>query len=390
MNTAGLQSATKRTGGYAFWCNAAGVTYFWRKNLTSTTRVAYRVYVYCDTRPAAGTRGQLVSNLVSSPASSHGDIQIDENGVMYAAFWTSAGVLEGTESTGPTLALNTWTRLDVLVDVSANPNTIDWKVDGTAQTQASFAQAATSSTNINTGQVNTTATYSVYFDDLIVGNAVADFPFGAGHVVMILPGGDGTHSFTLGDFKYGDGGTNIAVAATDANTMVDDAVPWVTARSTTDNIYQAVVRTTGYIEIKPATGVAEAGTANGVNAYLSYSSTAAQANRGACIIRNSAGTAVEMWGDLPVAQGGNGAATDDYSMTANTFKFAIPTVPAAGWTATEIEALRWRVGGSGDVTPFPTWQALMLEVDYPDAAAADLPARPIRTIQQAVARAATI
>ena len=69
--------------------------------------------------------------------------------------------------------------------------------------------------------------------------------------------------------------------------------------------------------------------------------------------------------------GTTGGAGADFSEITNFFKAAIVTPPAAGWTAAEVNALRWRFGGctSVDVSPIPTCQALMLEVDWSAAPA---------------------
>jgi hypothetical protein len=142
--------------------------------------------------------------------------------------------------------------------------------------------------------------------------------------------------------------------------MVDDAVPWTTTRSTTDNITQRVIRSTGYVEIKPATTALSGETANDVRALAAYSSTASTANLAGMNIRNSLPTQDDIWGII-------GGTLQDHSETTNFFKAKIATKPAGLWTKTEIEALRWRVGGASDITPVPTWQFLMLEVDYPVA-----------------------
>ena len=93
---------------------------------------------------------------------------------------------------------------------------------------------------------------------------------------------------------------------------------------------------------------------------MSYISTATAANLAACDVRNSAGSVTELWG----LTGGVGK---DYSETTSQFKGAIVTRPAAGWTAAEINAIRFRFGGcvSADINPVPACQALMLEIDWP-------------------------
>jgi hypothetical protein len=260
-----------------------------------------------------------------------------------------------------------WYRIDMKVDMNNNPLLGNMQVDGRILPQISSATAAGTVSTLGIGTIVTTQpAHTYYIDDIAVSATAADYPLGAGHVTLVLPGSDGTHSFTAGDFKYGDAGTNIATTATDVNTMLDDAVPWTATRSTTDNVAQIVLRTTAYVEVAPA-AFPDKEVANGVQARLAYSSTTTTANAGACIVRTSAGFSVALFGDLPAGQGGGGGATADYSESTNFFTRKMVTKPAAGWTPTEINAIRFRMGGSGDVTPAgPTWQALMLEVDVPE------------------------
>jgi hypothetical protein len=79
-------------------------------------------------------------------------------------------------------------------------------------------------------------------------------------------------------------------------------------------------------------------------------------------VRNSAGSVTELWG----LTNGVGQA---YNIVANQFKAAMVTVPAAGWTTSEVNAVLFRFGGctSADISPVPTAQAMMLEVDWPPA-----------------------
>jgi hypothetical protein len=48
-----------------------------------------------------------------------------------------------------------------------------------------------------------------------------------------------------------------------------------------------------------------------------------------------------------------------------TWQHALLTPSAAGWTPTEVNALKARVGYSTDVAPLPDWDAVMVEADYP-------------------------
>lgn len=224
----------------------------------------------------------------------------------------------------------------------------------------------------------TEAATVVDYDDILVGISAtttqADGFWGDGAVEGYRPASDGTHSFTTGDFSIGDAGATQAPTWTTAWQNVDDD-PWASARSTTDAIGQRVIRTTGYVEVKPQQKSTHTGRhANLVLSHMLYSSSATQANTAATIIRSpSAATPPDfdnimaMWGDLPQAQGGNGGALADYSESANFSKtVAFDTTAGGGvWDDAFVNGITWRFGGSNDISPVPTLQAVMLEVDWP-------------------------
>ena len=271
----------------------------------------------------------------------------------------------GSIVTGPGVNDGAWHVLEMQFD-SGVAGTLDWRVDGVPQTQATGSTTSSNIASWRCGSLRTTTAGTIVVDDWINGfwTSTSDW-YGDGKGVSLLPGSDGTHSFTANDFSTGETGTQRASSYTDFYTMVDDAPPWSVTRSTTDNIAQRVVRTTGYVEIKPATASSSEPAANAVRALMSYSSAATQANTMGAIVRNSAGTANVLWGDLPTAQGGNNGALADYSENSNFFKSITVTKPAGTWTNTEIDAIRWRIGGADDISPVPTVQNLMLEIDYP-------------------------
>jgi hypothetical protein len=233
-----------------------------------------------------------------------------------------------------------------------------------AQTRATVAKTAGTITMAELGTHSTNhGAWTANFDDLIVGTwtvAGTDW-WGDGKVLGQLAGSDGTHA-TVADFSPGDAGTIYSGTVTNANTMVDDPPAtggWTNTRSTTDSIGMRVANTAAYMEIAPAV-TAQAGQANAVRAIMSYSSSTTLANAAGCVARNSAGAVTALLGTV-------GGTLASYAVTANNFAGGLLTKPAAGWTAAEVNAVRWRFGGgtSSDISPVPTVQALMLEADWP-------------------------
>jgi hypothetical protein len=228
--------------------------------------------------------------------------------------------------------------------------------------------------------------YTANFDDVIYGTwttASTDFITNA-QVIGYAPGSDGTHN-TAGGNTFIDGDTattpNFTNSTTDAWTRVDD-LPWSTTRRTTGNISAETHVAGDYMEFKPVPALDNLQKAYIVVAELAYSSVTALANLAATAVRNSAGTQVDIFGTI----NGTGA---DYSETTNFFKGVVVTEPAAGWTKSEIDAIRWRIGlpsGAGDVSPRPTWQGLLIQVAYPVGGPPRYDAPMIRPFQEMLRR----
>lgn len=337
-----------------------------QKNLTSHTNQVGRVAIRISAVPSVEATIMEVGDQAATVT--YHQFAIKTDGTLRATWFNGTSVVSVD---GPVLSVNTWYLLEWHFDGdSTTERRTEWRVNGVAQTTATCTPSTAVTAGYNQTRVGSAAgnahagNYTLFADDWIVSTTPADYPIGDGKVIALRPASDGTHSFTDNDFSTGDAGTQRAASYTDFYLMVDDV--FATTRSTTDNIAQRVIRSTGYVEINPA-DTPESGTANGVRALLEYSSSGTQANRMACIVRTSAGFAGVLWGDLPVAQGGNGGATSDYSESDNFCKSVVVTKPGAGWTPSEVNQIHWRLGGSGDVTPVPTVQALMLEIDYPAA-----------------------
>ena len=321
---------------------------------TTPTKLVVRFGVKVTARPASGTvqLASVYDGLATVP---------------WILSISSAGVLSmllngGTAQTGPTIDTTNWHLIELQFDSTAK--TMDWKVDGVLQTRATSTGTVNAGAEFYLGtRVSNQPAYNADFDDVIIGiwTVAATDWYDDGKVLRQLAGSDGTHA-TITSLSPGDAATAYSGTVTTAYTMVDD-VPgggaWTNSRTTTDNLALRTATVGAYAEIKPAT-TAETRSANAVKAIMSYSSSATQANLAACDVRNSAGAVKELWG----LTGGVG---QDYSETTNFFKSAIVTAPAAGWTAAEVNAIRFRFGGctSADISPVPTVQGLMLEVDWP-------------------------
>lgn len=160
-------------------------------------------------------------------------------------------------ATGVVVTTGVWYRIDVRVDVSANPWLVDVQVDGVATTQHTVATSpGLTSLTLCTTVVGTA---DMFFDDVLVSNTFADYPLGAGYVNHFVPTADGTHNVAgAADFRRGDTTTDILNSTTNAYLLVDDVPLDDTTPDADDHIrIVAPANNTDYVELVfgPAPGI---------------------------------------------------------------------------------------------------------------------------------------
>jgi hypothetical protein len=347
-----INSDTPRSGSYYLRCSPSGaaVANVQTNSVNGQSRPVIRFALRANTLPTSGQSGGVA--VLGTASGLYPGIRVSSAGVL--TLTNNAGTVIVT---GPTLTAGVWYVVEWGLNMSANPWGYGLKVNGTLYA-ATEAVAATTAATLWIGDGWPLNACVLDYDDVIVGGSNdgnSNDWFGVGRVLGLVAGVDGTHTFTTTQASEGDGtSTYITVDTHDAYLMVDDAPPWSTSRSASDNIGQRA-SSANYAEIGPA--ATSEGGANGVRALISYSSSTTSTNNAACIARNSAGAATTLRGDWTTRAG--------YNVTSNNFAGGMVTKPAAGWTADEISAVRIRFGNSNDASPVPTVQAFMLEVDIP-------------------------
>jgi hypothetical protein len=99
--------------------------------------------------------------------------------------------INNTAVSGPTLNLSQWYRIDARFLTATSTATIDWQVDGSAQTQATLSQASANMTSANLGII-TSRTGALNFDDILADNSSSTYPLGAdGIAYAIVSSGTG-------------------------------------------------------------------------------------------------------------------------------------------------------------------------------------------------------
>lgn len=335
-----VQGTTKNTGNYALKCLVSGTAATSYLGWTHTQAIVVgRFYFRFATAPSAITeifRENITAGngprILFDPSDSR----------VYGMFSTTTG-----PKSAP-LSANTWYCIDFKFDVSTGTSTLDIKVNGTANGQLTYTQAATTMSGARMG-FYTAVTGEVYYDDYVLSFTAADYPIGPGGTQLLTPTGDGTHNVPLGTMQ------NQAGADINGSTIL--ATPLVNSvpmGDTTAYIQQAALDTTAYADVAFSDITATHSSIIGAMGLLAYKSASTTANNGGCIIsKDSFSTSTTIWG----APG----ALSDYSESSNFWKSAIID---GAINDTTINALRARMGYSGDATPDPYWIDIGVEVAY--------------------------
>ena len=333
VNGAGVtaDNAVARTGAYSLRIvDPTGANHSARIAAVGNTTVL-RVYVRLATLPAAN-----VLELLSVDAVAGNDVRIGyQTAGQRLTIRFGGGAVTAAASA---VSAGTWYRLDLRFVANTNPRTVAWQIDGVAQTSPiAPAQAGTTINTVRFGSTVNADIYTSNYDDVMISTTSGDFPIGAGTVVALRPNGMGT-SATPGSFRNDDG------SAIDANTHTRlDESPMT---SLTDYIRQQTIGAAAYIELTMADTTAAC--VVGVSGVLAYHAQTATADNGKTSFFDGATERIVYTGDM--------------SETTVFYRSAIVAPAAAAWTPGAVNGIRARVGYSGDVTPNPYWDALLLEV----------------------------
>jgi Tfp pilus assembly protein PilX len=274
---------------------------------------------------------------------------------MWPTNWTSRTEVQGTASP----VAGQWQTFDFRYQEYVNPVVLDWSVDGVAQPQLTMATTATTvTTNISFGQlgITTTATYTGYFDDIMMSKTSSDYPLPDIRVKALKPNGMGTHNTpanyqqTVGATGNDPpiGGTSSAIAATSWQLL--DEIPMTTSD---DFIKEITTLSTSYIEIafEDTTDTC----VRGASLYAGIQSGAAQAN-------NLALNSVTNGFNRQIFSGQPGSTLLRY--VEGVASQSSTNVGAGPWTQAIVNGIVARFGMSTDASPNPYLQAIILEYAY--------------------------
>jgi hypothetical protein len=261
----------------------------------------------------------------------------------------------GTATVGPTVAADTWYIIDFRYNVSAATHTVDWQVDGTAQTQHSRSVAAGTISEFALGHPQATQTITCRYDDVLASTTSADYPLGAHKVLLLTPD---------------TGGTTAEIGTANATARF-------TSNGTVDSTHNSANILTAISEVPPtigasADGVAQrtAGSGNAVGIPMTtYTLGSGESISGLRIL-------VVGWAGSATA---NNIGMRTYNGATETTLFAAAdpnfdnNTTSPGWlckmatladfdTQSELDALVVRYGYSTDVAPVPGAHAIYAEL----------------------------
>lgn len=242
---------------------------------------------------------------------------------------------------GPALSTGVWYHVEVYFDTSATTYVLKARVNDDVSTEVSVGRSGlaaedialvTLGTAVATGPAST-----LYFDDVIVSNTLADYPLGPYTVEKLAPTSDGTHNGGTNVIEK-NGGTDIGGGTTDAYTMVNEVPP-----ENTDYIQQAGAGSGNYAEV-----------------VFANPSAASWGATYRCAIEGAGGGAsdlliriVDSGGTTKVDQGGAGA------VSGTTRRYS------RGYVDGNVTGNKARIGFATDVTPVPRALTVIGEAAIP-------------------------
>lgn len=339
-----ISTTTIRSGTAALRSNPTAGTAQLNKSIVRRV-VAGRIYLRVASLPLIAENTTI---LIATNVS--GNLRVRLDGLGQLTVQVVGGTAQNVGS--PLTADGLWHRIDWLFDSSTGTASAKATLDGGTEATSTNVQVAADMTVMRIG-VFDTSTCDLFLDDLVMGDATTDYPFGEGSVERMKPTRDGTHSFTAGDFAYDTAGANVATNATDVWTKVDED----DLTSTADLIRQIVIRSTGYVEVGFGTPP-QAWDAQAVNVVSTWHSAGTGANTMGMKL-NDGGTLKNI-----TDEAGDGL-TDISQITLCSAEKVLTTAPSGGvWTDTKLAAVLIRAGYSTDVNAIPYWDGVMLEVAY--------------------------
>lgn len=336
--------------------SASGNNYVDRNITAGTRTVVARMYVRFNELPTSTFR---ITSLTLTPGW-HCAVQYDP------ATGRLQGYINPSVQAGPQIEARQWYLIDYRCDATSGTRTLDWSVDGQAQTQVSEVAAAADIDSLRIGNDADNAAATIFYDDIAYSHDSADYPLNHGKVLSYKPDGVATIS-TPGsfDFSTDNGGGWTAFTGGDENqspgqsVLIDD---WpVTTGAGADLWRQGA--TVGDVEID-VENTAETAPPNAVRLVGGHRNTGGASTVFTSITDNGAGGLRNMYSSALIsAPLGYFEASTPYQAGTS----AGCGAPPCAWTTADFNDTRIVLDAT-DVTDPVMTDSLMIEADFPAAA----------------------
>ncbi len=339
-------TAVKRHGSYSLKiAPAAAALYRGRYSLSFpyAKQMTWRLAIRLDSLPSANV-GEFFGAYSSTSGGPSMRLGYDSSSQKFTMRLRSSSTnYAAPVQASSTVAAGVWYAVDLRYDVSADPHTADWRINGVAQPQASIAAAASDIQQWFMGTAQSTDSYTANYDDIVQAESGAAYPLGDGKVLALKPDAMGTN-VGAANFRNDD----LTAIGSASWTRVAD----LPMSASTNYLEQATISTTSYLETTiedtPETCI------RNVGGFVVYDQLAQNtANHGK--------TVVTVGGTERIVNEGDMAGTT-YRL-APRFRVVDPVDPT--WTQAAVNGLRWRIGYSSDTSPPPNWHSLLIEYEVP-------------------------
>jgi hypothetical protein len=348
-NPTKLSYVAGRLGGYALKVIEDGATATYAERTFAAASKDFDIAGWFKMAAAPASASSILR--VATAGSTAAILQVETDGTLTCR----------SGATGPNSGINVcdgaWHLVELKLNTNPNPRTVDWRINGVAQTQATQSVVSATMTLLQWGSVTAADTATVTWDDMLVSNTAADFDsknWTSNYAVLAsYPNAEGTDVLGTTNAIVNEVGGN-----TSLYTKVDDLATG--AANTSDYITYSSITTgdaaSNYAEV--AMGNAGGATIWGVDAVGITFAGSAAANVMICRAVDAAGTGI---GDF--STGSTGATTLIY-------KHLFLTTPANGWTA-DFDGCKVRIGFSTDTNPLPRCSAIVFQYAVPVAGEAE-------------------
>ena len=334
-----IDASTPRTGGYALRivdASSSGSQQYVTTDITVTKTLVTRFAIRLNTLPAADV-AQLAEFVNDAGQTRSGQL-----GYNAAGQRLTFGFGPGTKQlSSMVVSAGTWYVIDARMDTTANPNIVDWAINGVVQTQASYAGTSGNFFTLRWGGNTSSDMFSINLDDIVVDTNPANYPIGMGGIHRLAPDSVSAVANANGYLQNDD--------STAVTTSSWDRLDEVPLGATGDFVKQTAVDGNAYLEVG-LQNTAATGCVNAVQGLLSVRSSGTQANSAKVSLVDGGTERAVLSGDMSPG-------------TSPQYKATPVGAGSGAWTVTKLNALTARIGHATAMGGQPYFDVVFVEAD---------------------------